>query len=88
MGTVFTVYAIYPESPEDVEKIKEKIRDVIPEQAELADMKEEPLAFGLKVIKIGVKCPDKVGGVVDKLEAGLKNIPGVQNIEVEATTLL
>ena len=51
MGEVLTTMKIMPDSPDvDLEAIKATIKDSMPEGAELHDIAEEPIAFGLVAI--------------------------------------
>ena len=83
MGNVAISMKVMPASPEvDLEKLRETISGLV----ELQDYKIEPLAFGLKVLKILVVVPDKGGA--SEIEKKIKNIDGVENVEVENITLI
>lgn len=82
MGNVAISLKIMPESPNtDLEKIKEEIAKKI----EIKDSKIEPLAFGLKSLKILVVVPDKGS---ENIENEIRSINGVSEVEVESSTLL
>ena len=82
MGNVAVALKIMPESPEtDLEKIKSEISKKI----KLQDSKIEPIAFGLKALRILVIVPDKETG---DLENKLKSIKGVSEVETESVTLV
>jgi elongation factor 1-beta len=82
MGNVAVAIKIMPESPEtDIEKIKSDISNKI----KLQDSKIEPIAFGLKALKILVIVPDKETG---ELENKLRSIKGVSDVETESATLV
>ncbi len=82
MGNVAVSLRILPRSVEtDIEKIKNEILKRI----EVKDVKVEPIAFGLKAIKILLIVPDKG---VSKIEEEIKNIDGVSEVEVESVTLI
>jgi len=84
MGDVAIALKIMPKSPEvDLEKIKEEISSKVKVQ----DSKIEPLAFGLNVLKVMIVRPD-TGGGTDDLENMVKEIEGVENVEVENVTLI
>ena len=87
MGTVLAVFKIMPEDMEYFEEIKEKVKEVLPEGVELQEMKEEPIAFGLKAVIAAVTMEDK-GGIVDKVEEALRSIPHVENVTTEGVTLV
>jgi len=75
MGEVILVYKIMPNSPDSFEKVKGAVEDMKP-----ARIEEEPIAFGLKAIKVTFVIPDE-GGHVDKLENKLESIDDVENVE-------
>lgn len=82
MGNVAVSLKIMPESPDtDLEKIKEEISKKI----EVKDSKIEPLAFGLKVLKILIIVPDKG---LENIESEIKSINGVSEVEVESSTVI
>ena len=73
---------IMPESPDtDLEKVKKEISKKI----EIKDSKLEPLAFGLKVLRILVVVPDKS---IENLENEIKSVKGVSEAEIESSTLI
>ena len=87
MGDVLIVFKVYPEGPDELPLVKEKIPNVIPEGAELVEIREEPIGFGFSALLVGVKVPDK-GGIQDKVEEALRSIEGVDSVEVERATLI
>ncbi len=87
MGDVLAIFKIYPEDMEKFEYIKKAIENVIPEGAQLVDVKEEPIGFGFSAIKVGVRMPDK-GGILDRVEEALRNVEGVESVELEGATLI
>ena len=88
MGEVVTTIKLNPESPDvDLEKMKEEIKESIPEGAELHKINEEPIAFGLVALIVMVVTEDAEGGT-EKVEGNLAKIKGVSNIEVTDTRRL
>ena len=86
MGKVLTIIKILPETIEvDLKQLLEDIKDKLPENAEFKDSKEEPIAFGLKALKIAVVVPDAEGGT-DILEEIIKSVKGVGQVEIEHAT--
>jgi len=86
MGKVLTIIKILPETIEvDLKQLLEDIKSKLPENAEFKDSKEEPIAFGLKALKIAVVVPDAEGGT-DILEEIIKNVKGVGQVEIEHAT--
>lgn len=89
MGDILTVYKLFPEEIEDTEKISEFLKSNTPgTEFRLNTVDLEPIGFGLSVVKVSYVFSDKVDGLLDKLEGYLKAIPGVNEIEVIATTLI
>lgn len=75
---------VLPESADvDYEELKEAIREKL-ESMDVVDiegMEEEPIAFGLKAIRVKVVVPDAEGGT-DALEDALKEVDEVNQVEV------
>jgi translation elongation factor EF-1beta len=88
MGDVLTVYKIYPEEVEDSDRIVDALKSNVPEEFKLNSVELEPIAFGLKIVKASFIFPDKIGGLLEKLEEFLKSVPGVNEIEPASTTLI
>ncbi len=81
MGMVGMTLRIMPASAEtDLEKVKNEIAKKIKVQ----DAKIEPIAFGLKALRILVVVPDGQQNV----EEEIRKIKGVGEVEIESTTLL
>jgi elongation factor 1-beta len=82
MGMVALELKIMPETPDvDLEKIKAEISKRI----KIQDSKIEPIAFGLKSLKILVIVPDKETG---DIENKIKEVRGVSDVETESITLV
>jgi len=82
MGNVAISLKIMPESTDtNMEKIKEEIS----KKMRIQDSKIEPIAFGLKALKILVIVPDKETG---DIESKIKGIEGVSEVETESVTLV
>lgn len=82
MGNVAVELKVMPESPEvDLEKVKEEIAKRIKVQ----DAKVEPLAFGLKQLKILVIVPDKE---MEDIEGKIREVEGVSEVEQGSATLI
>lgn len=89
MGHVLTVYKLFPEELEDTEKIQNFLKNNSPgEEFRLNTLDLEPIGFGLSVVKASYVFSDKVDGLLEKLESFLKNVSGVNEIEVISTTLV
>lgn len=87
MATAVVTVKIMPESPEiDLDKVTEKVQQVIREFTERDDPADqkveiEPIAFGLKAIKI-IFAMDEAKGSPDAIEDKITAIEGVQGFEV------
>jgi len=84
MGSVALILRVMPESPEiDLNRLTEEIRKKVPG---LADVREEPIGFGLKALKIAVIVGD-TAGESDSVEADINAIDGVERAEIIELTL-
>lgn len=82
MGKAMAVYEIYPEEEYDMDKLEADLKAMNPQ-----DMKREPIAFGLELIKIAFIFDDKKDNPQDTEDA-LKKVPGVRDIRPGAVTLI
>jgi len=79
MGKIACVFKLMPENSEtDLEDIKGQVR----EKVEVEDIGEEDVAFGLKAVKVSAITTDEKGGT-DYVENQLKEVGGIQSIELE-----
>ena len=84
---VLISYKIMPESVEtDLSILEEKIKGNL-EGVEIKDIKQEPIAFGLKALKVLVMVEDKAG-ISDKIEKKLSELDDVESVETESITLI
>lgn len=84
MAKAVITLKIMPESPEiELEKIKDKILGKIKDFAGDTDNKveEEPIAFGLKALKI-IFVMDEALGSTESLEKIITDIEGVNSVDV------
>ncbi len=81
MGVIVKI-RIMPSSPDtDLEKLKENIKAVVPKDAKLCEMGEEPIAFGLKAIIAVVTVGDVEGGT-ERVEEAFTKVEGVEGVQV------
>lgn len=85
MGQTMVVLKVFPNAPGDENEVEKALWKL--KIGEVKDVKKEPLAFGMYVIKVGVLLPEKQEPM-NELEAEIKAIPKVKDVEVEAMTLL
>lgn len=87
MAVVVVTIRIMPENPEtNLEEIKKEVQMIIKEFTGREDPQDqktevEPIAFGLKALKI-IFTMDEEKGSPDQLEDKIKKVAGVQNFEV------
>lgn len=86
MGKVLIIAKLYPEEVEDVAKIEAALKEF--KEGRVQDVRREPVAFGLELVRVGVLVPDKEDGVADKVENALKKLSGVNQVEIEGATLV
>ena len=88
MGDVAITYKVMPEGLEtDLNELKEKLNDGLGQICRVNKIEERPLAFGLKALIVQVIMKDGEG-VVDMLEAKIRELPGVRNADVEDMGLI
>ena len=86
MGDVMVILKIFPAEPGIEDAIIEKLKTV--SSGKLADVKKDPLAFGMFVIRAGFIIPDKEDGRMPALEKEVRAIEGINEMEVEGATLV
>lgn len=85
MGSVAVIARVMPESPEvDLEKLKTALKKKLPG---IQDIREEPIGFGLKAIKLAAVIND-AGGETDAIERSLSEVEGVERAEIIEVTLM
>ena len=82
MGEVLTTMKIMPDSPEvDLDAMKATIIDSMPEGAEIHEISEEPIAFGIVAVILSFITDDGEGGS-EPVEEMVSAIEGVASIEI------
>ncbi len=85
MAKVLVLLKVLPEDINiDLEELKEKIRNALPENYEIKGYDIEPIAFGLKALRLYILIPEYTEGGTDPLEKMVMNVEGVSQVEVEA----
>jgi len=88
MGEVVNTLKVMPESVDvDLEALKASITDVIPEDAELHEITEEPVAFGLVALNVVFIVEDGEGGT-GPTEDAINNLADVASAEIVDTRRL
>src|SRR5437016_8663333 len=86
MGSVPVTFRILPDDADtDLESIRSRVRSTL--GSALRDLREQPVAFGLKAILAVAVVSDASGGS-DPLEQSLTAIPGVGSVETVDVTLI
>jgi translation elongation factor EF-1beta len=85
MGKVMVVFKVFAD-PEQLDSVDKALRAL--KEGDFKDLKREPIGFGIEIIRVGYVIPDKVDGAMNNLEEAVKKVPGVNNTEVEMTTLI
>ncbi len=84
MGSVAVIVRVMPESPEvNLEQLKKKLEQKLPG---IHEIREEPIGFGLKALKLVVVVNDS-GGETDAIEKSLNEVAGVERAEIVEVTL-
>ncbi|GAB6148235.1 elongation factor 1-beta [Stetteria hydrogenophila] len=82
---VAVIMKVFPSDPSvDPKKLKEIIGSRLPGEYKIKSHGVEPIAFGLKALKLIVEIPEESEGGTERLEELLKSIPEVSEVEVEA----
>ncbi len=85
MAEVAVVMRILPNRVNaDLGDVLRKIQEKLPEGYKVMSHGEEPIAFGLKALKLVVKMPEDVEGGTETLEDLIKEVDDVEEVEVEA----
>tara|TARA_Y100000310_G_C20464308_1_gene706867 strand:+ start:229 stop:504 length:276 start_codon:yes stop_codon:yes gene_type:complete len=83
MATAAIQFKIMPESPDtDLEKLKKSIKEKIEsfESGVINDIKEEPIAFGLKALIVTFALSEEQE--VDEVENSITEIQGISSTEL------
>ena len=82
MGQVAATMKIMPDGVEtDLEDLKERLIAALPEGAEFYGSDVEPVAFGLKALKMVILVGDLEGGT-ESVEEAFANVPGAESVQV------
>jgi len=88
MGKVAAKIKIMPKDPDvDLDKLKEDILKVVPENLELKEFSVKPVAFGLMALYALFVMEDKEGGTED-IERAISELDNVESVDVESVGLI
>ena len=83
LARVVMTLRIMPEDVEvDLDDLLEKIKNVIPEGTDIGATETQPVAFGLKALRMNLARDESMGGT-DDIEEAISTIEGVSQVEVE-----
>jgi len=86
MARILAQVKVFPaEVPSDLKKIQDRIVSALPKTAAALKFREEPIAFGLVALIAYIAMPEE-SGIMDEIEATLKGIEGVSEIETVMVT--
>ncbi len=84
MARVAVILKVYPNSVDlDLGELLKRIESSLPEGYKIEGHGEVPIAFGLKALKLVITMPEETEGGTESLESLLKNVDGVEEVEVE-----
>ena len=84
MSDVAAQIKVMPESPEvDLDALEERLRDALPEGAEISGFERDDVAFGLVALLPTVIVPDDAGGT-EAVEEAFAEVSEVESVEVRS----
>ena len=82
MAKILISYRILPaEVTVDLERLKTKIKEKLPEYSSVHRFAEEPIAYGLTALIAHIIIPEDKSGVLEELEKALQKIGEISQIE-------
>jgi len=88
MGDVVMRIKIMPSDVDvNLDDIYARIEKLKNEKIDIRDKKIQPIAFGLRALLIMVVMPDE-GGIGDEFVEKIREIEGVESVEIESVELL
>ena len=87
MARVVVLMRVFPSDASlQPSELARRIREALPSSFEVLAEGEEPVAFGLKVLKLAVAIPEEMEGGTEELERAVKSVDGVEEVEVESVS--
>lgn len=84
MAKILISYRILPaEVTVDLDKLRTKIKEKLPEYSSVHKFAEEPIAYGLTALIAHIIIPEDKSGVLEELEKALQNISEISQIETQ-----
>jgi len=88
MGKMALIVRITPKEDVSADEVINSIKNENFEGAELKDIRKEPLAFGIFIVKAMFLLPEKADELTNKIIEKLKVMQNVNNAEIEGMTLV
>lgn len=86
---VLAIIKVLPDSVDvEMEDLVEKVKGVLPEGCEIKKQEIEPIAFGLKALRLRIQIPMDLGGGTDPVEQAIEALDEVQRVETEMVSLM
>jgi elongation factor 1-beta len=83
MSDVAATMKVMPQSPDvDLDALRERLEDALPEGAEVRGSDTDDVAFGLVALLLSVVVPDDAGGT-ESVEQAFDGVDGVESVSVE-----
>ncbi len=87
MGKVLVIVRVYPkEANVNLNMLTQMIEKTLPKNVKIARTSEEPIAFGLKLLKMALIMPEETEGGTTIVEEAIMSVPLVSQVEVEYVT--
>jgi len=82
-GKVYLIIKVYPsEVGIDLKELLEDIKKVLPKGVNVIKSEEEPVAFGLKLLKVHLVMPEETEGGTAEIEKAISCLDKVSQVEV------
>lgn len=82
-GKVYLIIKVYPsEVGIDLKELLEDIKKVLPKGVNVIKSEEEPVAFGLKLLKVHLVMPEETEGGTAEIEKAISGLDKVSQVEV------
>lgn len=89
MGKVLVIAKVLPSDiSTNLDLIVKNVKSNLPKNVVFKGSKTEEIAFGLKALKLYFTIPDNIEGGTSVIEDYLKNIHGIDQVEIEFISLI
>ncbi len=85
-GKTFVVYKVSTREPEDTKKLVLELKNL--KNAQVKDIKTEPIGFGIEIIKVGVLVDEKNQEAIENTLNEIKANKLVSEAEIDSMTLI